>query len=60
MAYLLANIGVDSGQTLHAISLNTITTTPQLKDYNELVQSELVEGEEAHSNAGDNHDINGD
>lgn len=37
MVDLLANIGVDSGWTLHAGSLNTIATASQIKDYNELV-----------------------
>ena len=42
MADILANTGVDNGRNLHVGTLNTIATTPQLKDYNDLVQIEMV------------------
>jgi len=57
---ILVNIGVNSGLTLHAGSFNTISTALQLKDYNDLVQIEMVQGEETHLIASDNHAINGD
>lgn len=53
IANLLANIGVDSGKTLHAGTLNSTATTPLLQDYNDLVQNEMAIEEETHSNLGD-------
>lgn len=50
----LANIGVDSGKTLCVGTLNTISTTPQLQDYNDLVQNERVNEEESYSDVGVN------
>jgi len=54
VADLLANIGVDSGRTLHASTLNTIATTSQLQEYKELVRMEMVQEEETHLDAGVN------
>lgn len=44
---------MESGRTLHAGILNTIATTLQLQEYNDLVQIEMVQEEEMHPDAGD-------
>lgn len=54
VADFLANIGIDSGKTLHVGTLNTIATTPQLQDYNDLVQKERANEEGMHPDAGVN------
>jgi len=56
VADILANIRVDSGWTLHASTLNTVATTLQLQEYNDLVQIEMVQEEEMHPDVGDNQD----
>ncbi|MCY6524942.1 hypothetical protein, partial [Actinobacillus pleuropneumoniae] len=53
VADLIANNGVDRGRTFHAGTLNTMATTLQLQEYNELVQIEMVQEEETHMDACD-------
>lgn len=54
VADFLANIDVDSGKNLNVGTLNTIGTTPQLHDYNVLVQNKRENEEESYQDAGVN------
>ena len=57
VADFLANIGIDSGKTLHVGALSTIANTHQLQDFNDLVQKESANVEETHPDAGVNSSI---
>jgi len=54
---LLANIGIESGKTLHVGALSTIANTHQLQDFNDLVQKERENAEEMHPNVDVNNGI---